>query len=94
MAAPPRTETTESPPSPGVRGQVSFWIGCAMWRQRHPTGNLDRPVMLAIVGTTVLVDLLLASATYRWIERPARAWLRRKFAVQTQTVARESTSMV
>ena len=56
-----------------------FFVGCGAWRQSIRLVSMDSLTKIAIVGTTVIADLLLAAATYRWIEIPARVWLRRKF---------------
>jgi peptidoglycan/LPS O-acetylase OafA/YrhL len=34
--------------------------------------------LVGLLALTLGVDLLIASATYRWIEVPARAWLRKR----------------
>ncbi len=66
---------------------VLFFTCCGIWRRSHPTGIMDHPTQLMIVGITVAVDLLLAAITYRWFEIPSRNWLKRKFTSEASPVS-------
>ncbi len=57
-----------------------FMILAAVWRQKHPTGDMDTLSKLLLFGFVVFVDILLAMATYKWVERPARGWIRKKLS--------------
>lgn len=59
-------------------GLTIFFMSTGIWRQQHPNGELGTPLLLGIAAVIVLVDLLIAAATYRWVETPSRRWLRRK----------------
>ncbi len=55
-----------------------FFIGINVLRGGRPAGTVGGLPLLGLVTATILFNLLLSSATYRWIEKPARGWLRRK----------------
>lgn len=57
-----------------------FMIAAGIWRQKHPMGDMDWGTKLLLYGSVVLFDVVLAMATYRWVERPARGWIRKKLA--------------
>lgn len=63
-----------------VNAFVFFMIVAGGWRQRHPIGEMDAGTKVLVLSLTVLIDVLIAMATYRWVERPARGWLRRKLS--------------
>ncbi|MFZ4507357.1 MAG: acyltransferase family protein [Fimbriimonas sp.] len=54
-----------------------FIVG-AIYRKAHPTGRMEPLWMLSLIGGILGITILLASLTYRFVEIPARAWLRPK----------------
>lgn len=59
-----------------------FMIAAGSWRQKHPVGDMGWSDKLLLYSFVVLFDVVLAMATYRWVERPARGWIRRKLSAE------------
>lgn len=61
---------------------ILFMGGAGAWRKSHPTGDMDFGTKILLYGVTVLVDILVAAITFRFIEKPARGWFRRMLSTK------------
>lgn len=64
-------------------GLTIFAMAANAWRGRHPVGPMGVGDKLLLCGGATLACVAVAAMTYRWVEVPARGWLRRKLSPET-----------